>query len=118
MPTKRDRLVREIRGLMSASDALSDVLERYKAANATLIDRVKAGESVLEALDGLQVPMRRHRELTETLEEFEAARHRVRRSLIALSTSQGASLSELARKLGISRQLASRLAAGTPDPND
>ena len=110
MTTKRDRLVAEIAILDEASRNLRDVLERNERAIADLARRVERGESILEAFDAMEGAIRRHRELPKTLEEFEAARHQVRLALFALATAQGASMSELARRLGISRQLASRLA--------
>jgi DNA-directed RNA polymerase sigma subunit (sigma70/sigma32) len=111
MSKKSDQLVREIAVLVETTEAVRDVLGRYKRANAKLAKRIERGESVLEAFDGLAGTMRRHRELTEALAELEAARHQVRVALFALSTAQGVSLSEVGRRLGISRQLASRLAA-------
>ena len=64
----------------------------------------------MSTLEMLQGPQRR-REVTEALEEFETARHRVRLSMFGVAEEQDASISEVARALGISRQLASRLAA-------
>jgi len=52
---------------------------------------------VLEAFDELDGAMLRQRELTETFDEFEAARHQVRLAVFALATTQGASMSELGR---------------------
>jgi hypothetical protein len=118
MSKKSEQLVREISALLEATETLREVLGRYKRANARLARRVAQGESVLEAFDGLEGAMQRHRELTETLEEFEAARHHVRVALFALATAQGASLSEIGRRLGISRQLASRLAAEADEANE
>ncbi len=96
---------------MQITESLREVLARYKRANADLVKRVAQGESVLEAFDGLDGAMQSQRELTDKLEEFEAFRHQVRVALFACATAQGASLSEIGRRLGISRQLASRLAA-------
>ena len=110
-------LVGQISALTEATDNLEDVLVRYKRAIAGLAAHVEEGESVLEAFDGLDGAMLRQRELTETFEEFEGARHRVRLALFALAMAQGASLSELGRRLGISRQLASRLAAEAEGTN-
>ena len=104
------RLVSDISALIEMSEELRQTLTRYKRANRLLATRVGGGEMVLDAFDALGTPMRRHRELTEVMDEFEAARHRVRLSLFALAESEGASKSEVARRLGISRQLASRLA--------
>jgi hypothetical protein len=48
--------------------------------------------------------------VTEAIQEFEAARHQLRLALFSLGKEEGASISEVGRVLGISRQLASRLA--------
>jgi len=103
-------LVRQISALTEATNNLEAVLARYKRAINDLAAHLDDGESVLEAFDELDGAMLRQRELTETFEEFEAARHQVRLAVFALATAQGASPSELGRRLGISRQLASRLA--------
>lgn len=105
-----DQLVSDISELIDMSEELRQTLSRYKRANRQLATRVERGESVLDAFDAMGGPMRRHRELTEVMDQFETVRHRVRLSLFALAESQGASKSDVARRLGISRQLASRLA--------
>jgi len=66
------------------------------------------------ALQDFKGPERRS-EVTDALGEFEAARHQVRLAMFALAKEQGSSFSDLARALGISRQLASRLAAEAQD---
>lgn len=48
--------------------------------------------------------------MTSAIEEFEAARHTVRLGLIAVAQEEGSNLSDVARTLGVSRQLTSRLA--------
>jgi hypothetical protein len=116
---KVDRFESEVATLVEATQALRDVLVRYEAANSDLISRVRRGETVLDAFGTMTGPMRRHRELTETLEEFESARHQVRVALFDLALAEGASMAELGRNLGISRQLASRLAASSKsEPTD
>lgn len=115
MSKKSEHLVREISSLIETTESLREVLSRYQQANDNLAKRVGQGESVLEAFDGLDGAMQGQRELTEKLEEFEAVRHQVRVALFASATAQGVSLSELGRRLGISRQLASRLAAEVGD---
>ena len=107
---KRDSLLGEISRLVEASQSLQDVLNRYERAITDLAERVRKGESVLEAFSGMDGAMERHRELPETLDDFEAARHQVRVALFDLALDQGATASELGRRLGVSRQLASRLA--------
>lgn len=114
---KSKHLVVQISALTEAVDHLDEVLVRYKRAIAGLASHVEEGESVLEAFDGLDGVMLRQRELTETFDEFEGARHQVRLALFSLAMAQGASLSEVGRRLGISRQLASRLAAEADGTN-
>lgn len=110
MTKKASHFVSEISSLMEATERLRETLARYKRANATLARRVSQGDSVLEAFDAMDGSMDRQRELTEMFEEFEAIRHRVRLALFGLAEAQGVSMSELGRRLGISRQLASKLA--------
>jgi len=114
---KRKDLVRQISALTEATNNMEAVLARYKRAINELAAHVEEGDSVLEAFDEMDGAMLRQRELTETVDEFAAARHQVRLAVLALAIAQGASLSELGRRLGISRQLASRLAAEAGDTN-
>jgi len=107
---KTDHFVKEISAFVEMTERLRETLARYKRANSNLARRVARGESVLEAFDAMDGAMDRQRELTEMLDEFEEARHRVRLALFELARAQGATVSELGRRLGISRQLASRLA--------
>jgi len=103
-------LVEEIAQLTEASITLREVLIRNERAIADLAQRVLRGESVLEAFSAMDGAMDRNREMPETLDEFEHARHSLRLALFNLALEQGATASELGRRLGISRQLASRLA--------
>ena len=100
----RDKLA-----LVEASKDLRRVLLRYEKTSAEIAARVERGESGTDALKTAQGPLRR-REVTDAVEKFEAARHRVRLAMFVLAGEEGVSASELARQLGISRQLASRLA--------
>ncbi len=107
-----DQVLQKISALTDSAERLREVLSRYQQANAEFAERVSDRETVLEAIDTfVDGPMRRPRELRKGLEEFEVARHKVRLTMIALAVSQGSSLSELGRRLGLSRQLMSRLAA-------
>lgn len=53
---------------------------------------------------------------TEAIQRFEATRHRVRLVLVAMSLDDGASIAEVARTWGVSRQLASRWVQETRQP--
>jgi hypothetical protein len=110
MPTKSKLLVQRLVELHEANENLRSVLLRYDAGSAKLADLVEDDVQLLTALESLAGPLRRS-EVTDAVEAFEASRHQVRLAMFALSTEQGSSFSDMARALGISRQLASRLAA-------
>jgi hypothetical protein len=95
--------------LDEVNDRLRDVLGRFKKSSAELAGVVEEGGSVRDAV-GFEIPQRRRRELTATLDQFEGARQEFRLALFALCLEEGASMSEIARAFGISRQRASVLA--------
>jgi len=109
LPDETKRFVQEMNALIDEIDRVRGVLLRYKRVSAQLASRVQQGRPVTDALEQLEGPVRR-REVTEAMDQLEGARHRVRLAMFALGNAQGASASELGRKLGVSRQLASRLA--------
>jgi hypothetical protein len=110
VPSRSKRLVRSFSELIEASEHLRAVLLRYITANDSVATLVGEGAHLVTALQSFGGPVRRS-EVTQALEDFEAARHRVRLAMFALAKEQGSSFSDVARVLGISRQLASRLAA-------
>jgi hypothetical protein len=110
MSTGSERLVRNMKTLVEMTEHLSAVLERYKRSSVELATRVQRGEMLENVFPVIEGPAR-PREVTEVLSEFEAARHQVRLAMLELGSEQGISISEMGRQLGLSRQLASRLAA-------
>jgi hypothetical protein len=110
MPSKAKQLVQRFSELHEATEHLRAVLLRYDKASDKLAILVADGADLATALENLAGPVRRS-QVTDAVDEFEAARHRVRLAMFALAKEQGSSLSEMGRALGISRQLASRLAA-------
>jgi glycerate kinase len=109
MSSKSKQLVAGLSNLNECAQELRRLVQRYEKINAALAARVDGGEPIVSALHAMQGPVTR-RKVTEVLDKFENARHRVRRAMFALSSEQGASASEMGRALGISRQLAARLA--------
>jgi hypothetical protein len=107
--TKGERMVQRILELDESIDQLCDVLLRYRNSNVELAELIASGGSAREAIGNPRVPQRRRRELTVTLDAFEAARHQYRLALFALCMEEGASITEVGRALGISRQRASVL---------
>jgi len=110
VPSKAKQLIDRFSDLEEAAEHVRTVLRRYNKASASVATLVDQGVHLVPALESLQGPVQRG-EVTKALEEFEAARHRVRLAMFALAKEQGSSFSDVARALGISRQLASRLAA-------
>lgn len=103
------RLVRAMDALRKQVDETRAVLQRYQRVSAKVVQRVEEGGPLATALKEVEGPIRR-REVTESLDALEVARHRVRLAMFSLGAAQGTSISELGRQLGISRQLASRIA--------
>jgi hypothetical protein len=104
-----DRLLQRIAELGEANDELRKALVRHKKGVARAARSLKTAEWSVEAIRVGGAPKIRS-ELTEALQDFEEARHQVRLAMFALSLEVGSSISETGRSLGISRQLASRLA--------
>jgi hypothetical protein len=107
---KRKRLVQRISELIECSALLREKLHRYERTMAKIAKRLEQGEAAVTAATSTDIPTER-RLVTEGIEEFEAARHQLRLALLDVGKEEGASFSEVGRVLGISRQLASRLAA-------
>jgi hypothetical protein len=108
--TKRANLMASIVDITECSARLRAELAGYEATMSVIATRLDAGEPAIDAARGTSIPTRR-RQVTESIEEFEAARHRLRLALMAVGREEGASISDVGRALGISRQLASRLSA-------
>ncbi len=110
MPAYRENLVGRISEVITANEHLQQVLVDFRVVLQHLIERVESGEQGVAALRNLNAPISR-RMVTESMEEFESTRRQMRVAVFALCLSEGASISDVAKVLGISRQLASRLAA-------
>jgi hypothetical protein len=110
MSKKSKRVMRSASELLEAIEALRSVLAGYESVVTDLIARVDQGDEMVEAIQGVNGAKVRP-EVTEAMDAFEAARHQVRLAMVAAALEQGASASEVGRALGISRQLASRLAS-------
>ncbi|HYA68847.1 MAG TPA: hypothetical protein VED63_08950 [Acidimicrobiales bacterium] len=110
MSTNRDHLIHTIDELIGCSTLLRATLSRYERAMAKIAKQLERGEPGITAARGSGIPAQR-RQVTEAIEEFESARHQLRLALFVVGQEEGASISEVGRVLGISRQLSSRLAA-------
>ena len=109
---ERKQALRQIELLRRRIEELGAVLKDLDESVVVLGKGIEAGSPIIEALEGvggtLTLPA-----MLETFEEFHAARQELRVALLVIARGEGTTASELARTLGISRQLASRLAAET-----
>lgn len=111
MPERSKRvLLQMIEESVEAVGHLRATLLQYEKANRRLYEEIAQGTPVLEALDLVSAPALRP-ELTDSLDRFSGARHRVRVGITELALKQGASISDIGRALSISRQLAHRIAS-------
>ena len=103
------RLIEENSDLRQRIEELGEVLNDLDESVAVLGKGIERGAPIIEALEDvggtLTLPA-----MLETFDEFHAARQALRVALLAIAQREGTTASELARTLGISRQLASRLA--------
>lgn len=110
MSAKRQRLVRQIAQLVECSVLLRGDLQHYERTMKRIASQLENGHPAIAASGETDIADERRR-VTESIEQFEAARHQLRLALMAVGREEGASISDVGRVLGISRQLASRLAA-------
>lgn len=103
------RLSSQLTDLIAESKALRDVLARNERAAAKLQRQLERHGSVLDAMEALENSMSGPRELPEAIDQFETTRRKARHAIFILATKQGVSTSEMARRFGFSRQLASRI---------
>jgi hypothetical protein len=109
MSAKRERLISAQYEVVESAALLRAQLKGYEKAMLRIAKRLEKGHPAISAGQGTGVPLQR-RQVTEAIEEFEGARRHLRLALFSLASEEGASISEVGRVLGISRQLASRLA--------
>ncbi len=83
MSTKRQRLLHRISHLVACSALLREQLRRYESAMLKIATRFEDGALGVAAAKGTGIPTER-RQVTEAIEEFEAARHQLRLALFAL----------------------------------
>ena len=108
--TSKD-LIEDTYDLIESIRELRQALLEYQKGCERL---VKAGElgrrasSTVEQVELVHFAEKRER-VAVTLADFEAARRKARVGLIAVAEEEGSNLSDVARTLGVSRQLLSRL---------
>ena len=104
--------LRQHRELMASLDELREVCLRYKRGADKIRQLMDQGTPAVDALIKANAVQMRQ-ELTQAMERVEAARRGSRVLLLEVAAEEGDSASEFARAIGVSRQLASRLAGET-----
>jgi hypothetical protein len=111
MSKKSEQLLGHTRDLIETTERLRQVLLDYRKACERLVragERGRRSSSTVERLELLKFAETREL-VTGAIKEFESARHKTRVDLVAVAEEEGSNLTEVARTLGVSRQLTSRL---------
>jgi hypothetical protein len=98
--------------LQQAIDSMRSVREQLRATERAYrrgIARLEAGAGVGDALEAIAAPATRMT-LNDALADLEHSRHQARLTVVVTALGEGLSLGEIGRKIGVSRQLAARLA--------
>jgi hypothetical protein len=110
MADELEQVRRALEGIVRADEDLQVAAERHREMSLETVRRLdKGNEQLTDVLVDLHAAERRQ-EVNDAIEGFESARHAVRLAFFALGRTQGATPTSVGRALGISRQLASRLA--------
>jgi len=111
MPDRSKELIGQTRDLIESIKQLRDALLDYQVGCERLLTREtdRRARSTMKRIELVRFADKRER-LTTAFAEFDAARRRARVGLISVAEEEGTNLSEVARTLGVSRQLLSRLA--------
>ncbi len=116
MANELERVKRALETIVRADEDLQVAMERHRELSLETARRLERGtDSLTNILVDLHAADRRQ-EVNDAIEQFESARHAVRIAFFALGRAQGATATAVGRALGISRQLASRLANMPEEP--
>ena len=101
---------RKLVQLIKRTDELRIALDEFDEMTHAGLEVLQRGVPLVEGLAQARAGSARA-SLNKALDRMETARRDVRVAMSDIAIEQGASLSEVARALGVSRQLLSRLAA-------
>ena len=104
----RTRALHAVSGMRSALQRMTVSLEADIAFVTSVLAGLSGEGTIARVLDGLDAAAARQH-LTDTINELEATRLEARRQLFRAMIDEGASIGDVARTWGISRQLASRI---------
>jgi hypothetical protein len=117
MTCEREELLALLDELNQAIANAAEALDASRADNRRFRKLIAEGTPLRDALPTVPVPESRA-SVGEALKDMEQKRHQLRRMVVVLGVTEGMALAEVARLYGISRQLASRLAAETRDDGE
>ena len=107
-------------GLQSALEAMKRAREQLRSTEAAYrraIRAIESGRPIGDTLDIISAAAIRS-DLNGALADLEHSRHRARLAMLVGGIDEGLSVSELGRKMGVSRQLAARYAHEIAGPGD
>ena len=102
--------IEAIEQTMAASAALREHLKRTEGIGRRMVTALERGAAISDAVEAAgEFPSELRQTTQDSLGNYEACRHRMREYFMLAALKEGLSIGEVARKLGVSRQLASRL---------
>ena len=110
------RLERKLEQLAKRTDELRSALDQFDDTTQHGLDLLRRGVPLVDGLAQTRAGAARA-SLNKALDRMETARRDARVAMSDVAIEEGASLSELARALGVSRQLLSRLASASRPNN-
>ena len=103
----KQQLMTAVTAYQKATRRLRSLLADVDDGLETFVALIRADAQVAAVLLGTGASSSRH-EFTEAMTDFEQTRRRLRTALLRLGSERGESVADMARALGISRQLAYR----------
>ncbi len=102
--------IQAIEDSKAASQALREHLKRTERVGRRMVSALKRGVAISGATEAAgESPAELRKTSKDYLSTYELCRHRMRELFMLAALEEGLSIGEVARRLGISRQLASRM---------
>ena len=109
LSANRQRLIEKIASAVGNAAFLRMQLQCLEGTMVNVAGRLENCELGITAANGIST---QRRQVGEAIDEFRAAWHQLLLAWFAIGDEDGASISDLGQVLGVSEQLASRLAGG------
>lgn len=109
----REVAIHAFERLVSALRSTIDTLNHELSVSAVLIEGLQSSTSLVNVARDAEISVERAR-LTDSITELESARYYARECYFQALNQEGASIGQISRLWGISRQLASRILKKQP----